>query len=87
MLGQFIEYKCKDSGTIVLRAEDGFKSSQICSNCGHEYQIGPEEIYMCPYCGLVINRDLNAARNLRDYGINYYSENLYEGVSIIDAIL
>ena len=87
MLGQFIEYKCKDSGTIVLRAEDGFKSSQICSNCGHEYQIGPEEIYTCPYCGLVINRDLNAARNLRDYGINYYSENLYEGVSIIDAIL
>lgn len=87
MLGQFIEYKCKDSGTIVLRAEDGFKSSQICSNCGSEYPIGAEEIYTCPCCGLVINRDLNAARNLRDYGIKYFSENLYEGVSIIDAIV
>ena len=81
-LGEFIEYKCQAAGILVLRAEDGFKSSQICSNCGHEYPIGPEETYSCPHCGMTMNRDLNAAINLRNYGIDYYNNNPYEGVSI-----
>jgi hypothetical protein len=41
---------------------------KLCSKCGHikEEMILSERIYVCesPACGLVINRDFNAALNL-----------------------
>lgn len=80
-LGSYIEYKCRDIGTIVIRANDGYKSSQICSSCGHEYNIGKEKIYTCPNCDLKIDRDINAAINLRNYGISYVNQNPSIGYS------
>ena len=74
-LGEFISYKCTESGTVVIRAEDGYKSSQICSKCGNEYPIGKEETYVCPHCHMEMNRDLNAAINLRNYGISQIHTN------------
>lgn len=71
-LVQFIDYKCRDAGTKVVYAPAGYKSSQICSVCGMVTKPGPSKIYTCPYCGLVIDRDLNAAYNLRDYGMSIY---------------
>lgn len=65
----YIEYKCRNAGTKVIRAYKGYKSTQICSNCGHEYDIGKQKYYKCPFCGLRIDRDLNAAINLLDYGL------------------
>ena len=57
----------------VIRAPFGFKSSQICSNCGCIHNPGDSKTYICPSCGLTIDRDLNAAYNLRDYGLKSYS--------------
>lgn len=67
-LSTYIEYKCRDIGSIVIRAPIGYKSTQICNNCGAENKIGPSKIYTCSCCGMSIDRDLNAALNLRDYG-------------------
>ncbi|MFX1282791.1 MAG: zinc ribbon domain-containing protein [Promethearchaeota archaeon] len=47
-----------------------FPSSKLRANCLY-YHTGlklQDRIYVCPLCGLRIDRDLNAARNL----VNYY---------------
>lgn len=60
--------KCKEYG-IELRVVDRFyPSSKTCHNCGcikHDLKLS-DRIYKCPECGFKIDRDLNAALNLRD---------------------
>lgn len=64
-IGRQLEYKSKRNPTIkVIYADRWYPSSQICSGCGFRQNIGDTEIYRCPICGLVIDRDLNAAINL-----------------------
>ena len=66
----FIEYKCKNNGKTVIKAPDEFPSTQKCSKCGHLHKVGPSKTFKCPDCGFVMDRDLNAAINLRDYGVS-----------------
>jgi IS605 OrfB family transposase len=72
-LGEFkrqMMYKCAWQGETLLIADRWFPSTKKCSNpkCGHvkEDMNLSERIYVCEKleCGLVIDRDLNAARNL-----------------------
>lgn len=69
MLSEFIEYKCRDIGSKIIKAPQNFASTKTCSRCGNKKHIGGEKIYICEKCGLRIDRDLNAAINLRDYGL------------------
>jgi putative transposase len=40
-------------------------TSQDCSQCGHRQELSlSDRVYQCPCCGLVLDRDLNAARNI-----------------------
>jgi putative transposase len=40
-------------------------TSQDCSGCGHRQAPSlSDRIYACPCCGLVLDRDLNDARNI-----------------------
>src|SRR5258707_323600 len=40
-------------------------TSQDCSGCGHRQKLSlSDRIYACPCCELVLDRDLNAARNI-----------------------
>lgn len=59
-----IRYKAEDRGIPVITANKYYPSSQLCSNCGYRQKI-TSHIYECPICGLKIDRDLNAAYNLR----------------------
>ncbi len=46
-------------------------SSKLCSGCGnikHGMKLS-DRIYHCNVCGLVIDRDLNAAINIRNMGL------------------
>lgn len=47
-----------------------YASSKLCSSCGHSKKslALSERVYTCENCGLVIDRDLNAAINLELYG-------------------
>ena len=60
--------KCKEL-SIELRVVDRFyPSSKTCHNCGcikHDLRLS-DRVYKCPECGFSIDRDLNAALNLRD---------------------
>lgn len=61
-----IKYKSDWHGIEILEADRWYPSSKMCSACGHKKEtlsLG-ERIYKCDNCGLVIDRDLNAAINL-----------------------
>lgn len=46
-------------------AVDPAYTSQDCSRCGHRQKLSlSDRMYQCPCCGLVLDRDLNAARNI-----------------------
>lgn len=68
-LSEYISYKCEQNYIRVIHADKEYPSSQICSCCGSRYEIGRDKIYSCPVCGMNMDRDLNAAINLRNYGM------------------
>ena len=66
---QYLSYKCELYDSCVMYADKWFASSKICNHCGSKntlLQLSDRE-WVCPSCGCVIERDLNAAYNLRDY--------------------
>jgi len=64
---EIIVYKCQMHGIPIIRADKKYPSTNRCSSCGNIHNIGARKIYRCPVCGLVINRDDNAAKNLAIY--------------------
>ncbi len=66
--GEFVrqlEYKCRWYGSRLVRADPFYPSTQLCSGCGARKEMPlSERTYSCPACGLVMDRDLNAGRNL-----------------------
>ena len=71
--GNFIElvkHKAAYAGVTVYEV-DPYKTSQICSACGKE---GPHKdlsvrTHICVHCGVVLDRDHNAAVNVLDRGL------------------
>jgi putative transposase len=70
---EFLKYKSKLNGNILITADRYFPSTQICSSCGfrkegsHKMKLG-QHTYVCDNCGDIIDRDYNAALNLKQYG-------------------
>lgn len=59
-----LEYKANWYGSEVLTANRFYPSSQLCSSCGNRQKMPlKERTYQCG-CGLLLDRDLNAAINL-----------------------
>lgn len=68
-----IGYKCAWAGKTHLRADQFHPSTQTCSCCGArktgEAMLGlSRRIFRCD-CGAVLDRDANAATNLRRFGL------------------
>jgi len=59
------------SGTLIV-ADRWFASSKTCSGCGavKAKLTLSERTYVCDVCGIVMDRDANAARNLAQYAKN-----------------
>lgn len=71
-----IEYKAKWYEREVVFVSRWFPSSKKCSCCGnikHNLKLSDRE-YICENCGLVIDRDENAAINIENEGIRIYNE-------------
>lgn len=66
-----IGYKAAWRGATVVKADRFYPSSKMCSSCGLvKSDIGlSERTYKCVECGLSLDRDLNAAINLRQYAV------------------
>lgn len=61
-----LEYKAAWNGGKVIKAGRFYPSTKTCSTCGLVKDEMPlsERVYRCDGCGLVLDRDVNAARNL-----------------------
>jgi putative transposase len=70
---RMLEYKAKMYGSSVVVADRFFPSSKTCSCCGAIKAEMPlsERTFSCEHCGLVLDRDLNAARNLEKYAASF----------------
>lgn len=69
-IGEFqniISKKCKIHNIPIIKAHRNYPSTKRCSCCGKTYNVGMKRIYRCKYCGLIIDRDYNAALNLAQY--------------------
>lgn len=63
---RMIDYKSIWNRRLVIYADQYFPSSKQCSCCGHRKdKLGLDErTYSCSNCGMNMDRDLNAAKNL-----------------------
>ena len=68
---EYMEYKCIERGIEFVVANRSFPSTQLCSGCGNiNYSMdNRNRLYKCKCCGLIIDRDLNAAINLSKYSV------------------
>jgi putative transposase len=66
-----LDYKMKWHGGVVVKADRFFPSSKKCSSCGREKDALPlsERVFRCE-CGNVVDRDENAAINLRNLAVS-----------------
>jgi putative transposase len=66
-----LEYKAQRYGTQILVVGRFYPSSKTCSGCGcvKETLLLSERSYSCEHCGLVMDRDLNAAVNILTAGL------------------
>ncbi len=61
-----LEYKARFAGIEVKFVSRWYPSSKTCSGCGwiHEDLTLAERVFICQRCGIVLDRDENAALNL-----------------------
>jgi len=72
MFVTMLEYKAKWSGVNILRIGRFEPSSKTCSGCGYinkELTLKDRE-WSCPECGSVLDRDLNASINIKNFALN-----------------
>lgn len=84
-----LEYKAKWYGKTLVKIGRFYPSSKTCHHCGHvkEELSLADRYYTCPNCGELIDRDLNAAKNILDEGLRNISAGTVdytdgEGVSL-----
>ena len=73
--GQFVNilsYKAEYAGREFVQVNPN-GTSQICSGCGSTVQKSlSTRIHNCPTCGLSLNRDFNAALNIKRLGLSLW---------------
>ena len=69
-LKQILQYKASWNDKQVIFIDRFYPSSKICSDCGYKndsLQLSDRE-WGCPKCGIVHDRDINAAKNILEEG-------------------
>ena len=64
---RMLEYKCEWYGKTLVKIDRFFPSSKRCFDCGHVIESLPLSIreWTCPECGVIHDRDENAAMNIK----------------------
>ncbi len=71
--GQFVSFcksKAEYAGSVTVLTVNPYKTSQVCSACERECppKALDERTHVCPHCGVVLDRDQNAALNILRLG-------------------
>lgn len=66
-----LEYKAKLNGKDIVKIEHFFPSSKTCNECGYINKSLKlkDRTWICPKCGKVLDRDINAAKNILNRGL------------------
>ena len=61
---QYLKAKCEVTNTKLLIVDESY-TSKTCGQCKKiNMKLGSSKKFICSNCGLNIDRDLNAARNI-----------------------
>ena len=74
MFRTFLQYKLAEQGKYYIIVDKWYPSTKTCRHCGHknpDVQLGQTR-WVCPHCGAVIDRDINAAINIRTEGLRIF---------------
>ena len=71
MFCEWLKYECEKYDTVIVKADKWYPSSKTCHECGaiNKDLSLSDRTWVCSCCGSEINRDRNAAMNLRDYAV------------------
>ena len=71
MFRSILEYKCRWYGINLISIDRFAPSSKTCSKCGYVYDglTLNDRSWRCPQCGSLHDRDLNAACNIKNFGL------------------
>jgi putative transposase len=77
----FLEWKCFKENKHFIKIDRFFPSSKLCNECGtiKEDLSLKDRTYTCD-CGHTINRDINAARNIKREGVG---ELVKQGINLV----
>ena len=75
MFVNMIEYKCERYGKEFVQIDQWYPSSQICSHCNHKdgKKVLSIREWTCSNCGTHHDRDINAAINIKNKGLEIIS--------------
>ena len=76
MFTTMLQYKAEKKGKVLVKIDRWFPSSKTCCQCGHvhkELKLS-DRIYVCPVCGNIMDRDHQAAKNIRQEAIRIWAE-------------
>ena len=75
---KYISYKCEEMDIPLYFVSRFYPSSKTCSCCGNikkDLKLS-DRLYTCPVCKLVIDRDINAAINIRNKGLELHEKSI-----------
>lgn len=59
-----LQFKCKEYGSNLVIVDESY-TSKTCTKCGNLHKtLGSNKTYKCVKCNMVIDRDVNGARNI-----------------------
>lgn len=68
---KYLEYKLNDRNKQFIKVDKFFPSTKTCSCCGNIVKNIPlsQRTYFCDVCGNTLDRDINAAINIKNEGL------------------
>lgn len=70
ILISFMQYKAEWYGKEIRKINRFYPSTKTCSSCGHKQNIKLcDRMFKCESCGMIKDRDLNAALNIKSVGM------------------
>lgn len=82
-----LSYKLERRGGVLVKVDRWFPSSKACSSCGLvKAKLGLDErVFRCGGCGLILDRDYNAALNQYSFVKETLAPQGYGGVKGLDS--
>jgi len=75
MFTTFLRYKLEEEGKQLIKVSKWYPSSKTCNDCGNVNKelTMADRNWICNSCGSILDRDYNAAKNIREEGIRILS--------------